>query len=108
MPSPGALSGPTRRRTRRRWSTRRSGLPAAEAARRLAGAPTRRVVGAADLDSDAVAEADDPDDPGQVRLGAPVALRALVSLHVDEEPGSDDELQWYDVTELQSVRVRCG
>lgn len=81
---------------------------ASEAARRLAGAPTRRVVGAADLDSDAVAEADDPGDPGQVRLRAPVPLRALVSLHVDEAPGSDDELQWYDITELQSVRVRCG
>ena len=81
---------------------------AAEAARRLDGASKRRVVGAADLDRDAVAEADGPDDLGRVRLGTPVPLRAVVSLHADEEPGSEDELQWYDVTELQSVRDRCG
>ena len=85
----------------------------AEAARRLAGKPERRVVAAADVDRAALVDEDAPDEDapdelGRVRLGAPVLLRTIVSLHVDEQPGSDDGLQWYDVTELQSVRALLG
>ena len=80
----------------------------AEAARRLGGSPARRLVGAADVDRDTLTDAGDPQDVGRIHLNAPVPLGALVSLHIDEQPGSDDELQWYDITELQSLRALLG
>ncbi|MBK6954866.1 MAG: hypothetical protein IPJ15_16615 [Actinomycetales bacterium] len=68
----------------------------------------RRVIAAADVDPGAVTELALPHErtPAEVALGAPVDLRAIASLHVDEEPGSDDDsdLLWFDATEALSVR----
>lgn len=69
---------------------------------------TLLVVAAADVSSD---ELDvQPPRPGEptsrARLRAPIPLRRVVSLHVEEGPaGFTDEpdLLWYDVTELDEV-----
>ena len=68
----------------------------------------RGVITTADVDPGAVTELALPHErtPAEVALGAPVDLRAIASLHVDEEPGSDDDsdLLWFDATEALSVR----
>lgn len=65
----------------------------------------RRVVAAADVDTVAVVVT--PARPGEARslvaLDGPVPLRRVVSFHLDEEPGGDGDLLWYDVTELAEV-----
>lgn len=65
----------------------------------------KRVVAAADVDASAVLP--EPGRPGRarslVRLHGPVPLCRIVSLHVDEQPGGEDDLLWYDVTELAEV-----
>ncbi len=80
-----------------------------------AGSPSaqgggRRVVAAADVDTVAVLVT--PVRPGEARslvaLEGPVPLRRVVSFHVDEEPGGDDDLLWYDVTELDEVARLLG
>jgi hypothetical protein len=40
-----------------------------------------------------------------VEVTGQVALRDIVSFHIDEEPGADgaDDLLWYDATELDEV-----
>lgn len=70
-------------------------------------APVRRAVAAADVSPAAVAE---PLDPltvalAQVRITEPLLRRQIVSFHVDEHPGgsSDEDLMWYDATELATV-----
>jgi hypothetical protein len=72
--------------------------------------PGKRVVAAADVDTASVLVS--PARPGEarslVRLAGPVPLRRVVSLHVDEEPGGDDDLLWYDVTELDVVTRLLG
>ncbi len=77
---------------------------AAEASRALHVGP-RRLVAAADVDAETLSDAVAPDDVARVRVGAAVALTAVVSLHVDGQPGGDGELQWYDITELSSVQA---
>ena len=65
----------------------------------------RRVVAAADVDAAAVVVT--PARPGTPRsavaLQGPVALRRIVSFHLDEGPGGEEDLLWYDVTELDEV-----
>ncbi len=91
---------------------------AVEAAGGLRGSPgDRRVVAAADVAADVVAEV--VEGPGEVvgevaegagarsrvTLSAAVPLRRVVSFHVDEVGGDDDaDLLWYDVTELDGLR----
>ena len=82
-------------------------IAAAGALRDAGGDPgsVKRVVAAADLEATAVVIS--PARPGSARslvgLQGPVPLRRIVSLHVDEEPGGDDDLLWYDVTELEEL-----
>lgn len=83
---------------------------AAAAARARAGG-TRRVIGAADVDSAAVTArpGGDGGPPGAVEVAEPVPVRRFASFHVDETAGGDDEdLLWYDVTELDEVRRLAG
>jgi hypothetical protein len=64
----------------------------------------RRVVGAADVDRAVLQEVGDPQEAARITLRAAVPRPAFVSLHVDENPGGDEELLWYDITELDVVR----
>lgn len=70
----------------------------------------KRVVAAADLEAAVVVIS--PARPGNARslvgLQGPVPLRRIVSLHIDEEPGGEDDLLWYDVTELEEVTRLLG
>ena len=74
------------------------------------GGGGKRVVAAADVDTTSVIVS--PARPGEarslVRLAGPVSLRRVVSMHVDEEDGGDDDLLWYDVTELDEVTRLLG
>lgn len=79
-------------------------VAAAGAIRERAG--DRRIVAAADIDPDLVIETKSGDGPAGslVQLIGQVPLRRIVSIHVDElEAAPDDELLWYDVTELDTV-----
>ncbi|HEY7717623.1 MAG TPA: hypothetical protein VH915_02610, partial [Pedococcus sp.] len=87
---------------------------AVEAATALRAAPAdRRVVAAADVDPEWVADltsaapagGDGDEALAAVRVTEQVALRHVVSFHIDEGPGADgaDDLLWYDVTELDEV-----
>lgn len=68
-----------------------------------AGPVGRRVVISADTDI-ALLSPEPGNAPTAVALSAPVPLRRLVSLHVDEAPGSGlADLLWYDITELDDV-----
>lgn len=68
----------------------------------------RRIVAAADVDSATVHERAVDDAPASaVELTEPVPQRRVVSVHIDDAPGltpsEDDELLWFDVTELDEV-----
>lgn len=91
-------------------------------------APRRRVVIAVDATVEPEDASVEPDESGRVRLVSPVPLAAVVAIHVDgtaaepavaaaaakvgadrqtggglaldERPEVDDELEWYDVSEL--------
>lgn len=80
---------------------------AADAAMRLRERPgDRRVVTAADVEPDWVLPPGAAGRPAEaaVTVSEPVPLRRIVSFHVDEDQTSqDDELLWYDVTELDTV-----
>ncbi len=86
-------------------------LAAAAAAGRARGsAVTRRVIAAADLPEHTVqvpqaTDRPDPAGPAAVSVTAAVALRQVVSFHVDEHAGGTDDtdLMWWDVTELAAV-----
>lgn len=99
--------------------------------RRDPGAPRRRVVISADLPVPAVAPVADELGASAVRLGEPVPLAAVVSVHVDGagaesdvaaaaevvddaaagdpdaqftvDGAEDHELEWYDVSELDQL-----
>jgi hypothetical protein len=66
---------------------------------------TLRIVAAADVSSELVG----PPPPGvyafesAVTVSDSVALRRIASIHVDGDPSQDDDLLWYDVTELPVV-----
>lgn len=70
-------------------------------------ARVRRVVAAADVAAAAVAEPLDPLEAplAAVRLLEPLLRRQVASFHVDELPGgtADEDLMWYDATELETV-----
>ena len=85
-------------------------VEAADAARELVGSG-KRVIAAADLDSALVAAPTGGagERASAVDLAEPVELRRIVSFHVDEEPGgADEDLLWYDVTELDEVARLTG
>ena len=72
-----------------------AGLPAGE---------RRRVVAAADVDESWVAAAGDGSVASAVTVSEPVPLQRIASFHVDEtDLAADDELLWYDVTELTGL-----
>jgi Family of unknown function (DUF6912) len=85
---------------------------AAEAAGALSsGSVVRRVVVAADVESTWVdpRRGEGSDVLSTVDITEPVPLRLVASFHVDEVPGQDDdELLWYDVTELPEVVRLAG
>ena len=80
---------------------------AVEAASVLRESPVdTRVVAAADVDADWVSAGQvEGDALGAVEVAGQVALRHIVSFHIDEEPGADgaEDLLWYDATELDEV-----
>lgn len=76
------------------------------------GVGSRRVVGAADVEQESVAEPQRRADRGpasEVGVLDPVPLRRLVSFHVEEASGGgspakdEGEFLWYDVTELDAL-----
>jgi len=71
----------------------------------LAAGERRRIVAAADVSSDLVgsAEPGDLDIESAVSISDAVALRQIASFHVDGNASQDEELLWYDVTELSVV-----
>ena len=67
---------------------------------------TRRIVAAADVESEVVGSAGPGTsiDESAVFISEPVALNRIASFHVDGDDSSeDDELLWYDVTELPAI-----
>jgi hypothetical protein len=76
---------------------------AAEAAALLRANPMdRRVVVAADVDPSWVSPGEGPESA--VEVAEDVPLQRVVSFHVDEDGGADDEeLLWYDATELDEL-----
>ena len=59
---------------------------------------------AADVSSDSVLPAAaDPDTVSEVTISDPVELRRIASFQVDGDDPADDDLLWYDVTELPVV-----
>jgi NTE family protein len=66
---------------------------------------SRRIVAAADVSSDLVSPvlAGESDVGSAVLVTESVALRRIASFHVDGDEPSDDDLLWYDVTELPVV-----
>lgn len=77
---------------------------ATAAGARRGGDLVRRVVGAADVDRAGIQDAGDPRERARITLRAAVPRPAFVSLQVDEIPGGDEGLLWYDITELDVVR----
>lgn len=82
-------------------------VAATEEAAGLAPEGVRRVVAAADVETEDVLHPTTPDVPSRVELTEPVLRRHVVSFHVDEEPGGQEptDMLWYDVTELAEVRA---
>lgn len=80
---------------------------AAQTGRRAAGADERVVVVAADANDvePAPGAADAPDDEAYVvRVGEALPVGRVVSLHVAEpDDREDEELAWYDASELADV-----
>ena len=72
----------------------------------LTSGETRRIVAAADVESEVVGSAGPGTsiDESAVFISEPVALNRIASFHVDGNDSSeDDELLWYDVTELPAI-----
>jgi hypothetical protein len=93
----------------REYAALRDAAAAADAL--SAGSVVRRVVVAADVDSAWVdhRRGESSDVLSTVEITEPVPLRLVVSFHVDEVAGRhDDELLWYDVTELAEVVRQAG
>ena len=79
---------------------------AAEAAALLQGTTVaKRVVAAADVDPRVVSSDGTREHLAAVTVSSPIALRQVVSFHVDEEAGDQgtEDLLWYDATELDEV-----
>jgi NTE family protein len=71
----------------------------------LTAGERRRIVAAADVSSECVgpAEPDDSDVESAVSIDDAVVLKRIASFHVDGDASRDDDLLWYDVTELPVV-----
>jgi len=71
----------------------------------LTAGESRRIVAAADVSSDLVgsAEPGDSDVDSAVSISDSVELKRIASFHVDGDASQDDDLLWYDVTELPVV-----
>ncbi len=72
----------------------------------LTSGESRRIVAAADVTSDLVGSAAPADSSleSAVSISDSVALKRIASFHVDDDDaGEDDELLWYDVTELPVI-----
>ena len=72
----------------------------------LSPGESRRIVAAADVESEVVGSAGPGTsiDESAVFISEPVALNRIASFHVDGDNSSeDDELLWYDVTELPAI-----
>jgi len=70
----------------------------------LTAGESRRIVAAADVSSDSVLpSAADPDTVSEVTISDPVELKRIASFQVDGDDPADDDLLWYDVTELPVV-----
>lgn len=67
------------------------------------GAPTKRVVAAADVDPTWVVSGTGA--AAAVLISSPVPLSKVVSFHIDETAGDEglEDLLWYDATELDEV-----
>ena len=79
---------------------------AAQAAALLQGTTVaKRVVAAADVDPGSVSSDGTQESFAAVTVSSPVALRQVVSFHIDEEAGDQgmEDLLWYDATELDEV-----
>ena len=73
----------------------------------LTSAERRRIVAAADVMADLVGPAPDGSiDESAVTISESIALNWIASFHIDDdEADEDDELLWYDVTELPGILV---
>ena len=72
----------------------------------LTSAESRRIVAAADVTADLVGSAwpEGSIDESAVSIAEPIELSWIASFHVDDDHSSeDDELLWYDVTELPVI-----
>jgi hypothetical protein len=74
----------------------------------LTSAESRRIVAAADVTADLVhAWPEGSIDESAVSIAEPIELSWIASFHVDDDDSSeDDELLWYDVTELPVILAR--
>jgi hypothetical protein len=72
----------------------------------LTSRESRRIVAAADVSSEVVGSPppESSIDESAVSISEAVALNRIASFHVDGDDSSeDDELLWYDVTELPAI-----
>jgi NTE family protein len=71
----------------------------------LTAGESRRIVAAADVSSDCLGPAEPGDSAieSAVSISDSVALKRIASFHVDGDDAQDDDLLWYDVTELPVV-----
>ena len=72
----------------------------------LTSGESRRIVAAGDVESEVVGPpvSGSSIDESAVSISEPVALNRIASFHVDGDNSSeDDELLWYDVTELPAI-----
>jgi hypothetical protein len=86
------------------WEYVALGEAAEASAASLPAGQRRRVVAAADVDDSWVAVADGADAASAVTVLQPVPMQRIASFHIDErDVADDDELLWYDVTELAGL-----
>jgi|1186.fasta_scaffold76189_1 hypothetical protein len=86
------------------WEYVALGEAAEASAASLPAGERRRVVAAADVDDSWVSAADADGVASAVTVSQPVPMQRIASFHVDEKDvADDDELLWYDVTELDGL-----
>ena len=71
----------------------------------LAAGESRRIVAAADVTAEVVFPAEPSSiDESAVSISESIAISRIASFHVnDDDSSEDDELLWYDVTELPGI-----
>jgi hypothetical protein len=86
------------------WEYLALGEAAEASAASLPPGERRRVVAAADVDGSWVTAPDADGVASAVTVSQPVPMQRIASFHVDEKDvADDDELLWYDVTELDGL-----